>query len=626
MPSRGGGAAPDHEERPPTTGVEGALRTLRPLVIFAGFVLVTAVLYWARPVLMPVALAVVFAFLLSPVVGALQRRLGRVVSLLLVVVLGFSVLGGITWIVATQVASLADELPKYRANIRKKISVMRGAGKDSSLDKMQSTVKDVIDELQKPDERKARPQEVIVRDQAPPDVWSVPGAIKPYVEPLATAGLVVVLVVFMLAERQELRNRIIRLVGYGRLTLTTKALDEAALRITRYLVMQSLINTTYGVALGLGFFLIGVPYAVLLGFLAAVLRFIPYIGPWLGFALPAVLSLGVFPGWTQPLLVLALFVVVEIVVSSVVEPLLYGQSAGLSQVALLVAIAFWTWLWGPIGLLLATPLTVCLVVLGKYVPQLDFITILLSDEPVLDPDVAFYQRLLAGDLDEAADIVEEHVKTHPVEQVYDEVLVAALAAAHRDGALGRLDPGDLHVVYTAAREVVDDLDAREGEIGEAARARDGGAAADGVPRARVLGLPTTDEADELALVMLRQLLSSSRCEMEVLSSRMLSAEMLERVRERPPSIVCIGGLRPGGGARARYLAKRLHARFPDVKILVGRWGQRGTGDAALFRAPGVEDVGTTLRESRDHVLALCQVAGAETAAEPAPAAVKSSAA
>ena len=272
------------------------------------------------------------------------------------------------------------------------------------------------DEIQKKDEParvKEKPRQVVVKAEESSTFWPIPLAVGPMVERFASAGLVIVLVIFMLIQREDLRNRLIRLVGYGRLTFTTRALEEAGQRISRYLLMQTIINSSFGLAVGLALYLIGVPYAVLWGFLAAVLRFIPYVGPFAAAIMPSALSLAVFEGWLWPILVVGIFVALELICNMVLEPLLYAESAGVSGVGLLVAVAFWTWLWGPVGLVLATPLTVCVVVLGKYVPGMDFIGVLMSDQPAMESNISYYQRLLAMDQAEAAEIVEEHLKTHP---------------------------------------------------------------------------------------------------------------------------------------------------------------------------------------------------------------------
>ena len=265
----------------------------------------------------------------------------------------------------------------------------------------------------------------------------------------------------MLIRYADLRARILYLAGHHRLTIATKALDEAGHRISRYLLMQSIINGSFGIAAGLGFFLIGVPYAILWGFLTAVLRFIPYVGPTIAAVLPSALSLAVFPGWGQPLLVIGLILLLELASNMIMEPLLYGQSAGVSEVALLVAVAFWTWLWGAVGLILATPMTVCIGVLGKYIPQLEFIGVLLGDEPVMEFPTNYYQRLVAKDQDESAALVEDYLETHPLEAIYDDVLIPALKAAKRDRQLGTLTDEDVHFIIQATQSIVEDLSMRQ---------------------------------------------------------------------------------------------------------------------------------------------------------------------
>ena len=586
-------------------GRRSPLRTLRPLIIFAAAALITTALYAARVVFIPVALAVLLAFLLAPAVSFGQRRgLGRVLSVLLVVLLVFSAVGAATWVIATQITTLIDELPRYRANLRQKISDLRGAGKGTALEKMQSTAKEVMGELNKPDKTdKAgeRPVPVVVQSN-PLGSWHLPTI----VQALASVGLVAVLVVFMLIERHEMRNRLLRLMGYGRLALTTRALDDAAQRISRYLMMQSAINASFGLAVGLGLLVIGLPYALLWASLAGLLRFIPYVGMWMAVSLPVALSLAVFPSWTQPLLVIALFVILEPLIFFVLEPLLYGHSAGVSQVALLVAVAFWTWLWGPVGLILATPLTVCLVVLGKHVPALEFISVLMADEPALETDVSAYQRLLAGDEAEASGIVQTYLRRHPPDTVYDAVLVAALAHARRDREQRRLTDEDEQVVLRVTSSLLEELRADR-------------AVPRSTPSATILGCPARDELDELALTMLRDLVASTPCGMQVTPAGMLAAEIVTLVAEQSPGIVCIGFVPPGGLAKARYLCKRLRARFPDLRIVVGRWGPTPGIDEVrpLLLRDGADVVVTTLLETREQ-LALCvSLVSSPRAAAPA---------
>ena len=417
--------------------------------------LVVAALYWLQAVLIPMALAILLTFLLSPLVGILQRRrLGRVPAVLVTVFLAFSILGGIGWTLTRQLVTLANELPRYSLNIHQRIADLRGASRGGSVEKVQKALEDVVGEIQKTGkEGVTGPKSVAVILEPP----SILAHLPTLLQALANAGLVTVLVIFMLLERRELRDRLILLIGYRRMTATTRALDEAGARISRYLLMQCIINGSFGVAVGLGLFLIGVPYAVTWGSLAAALRFIPYLGAFVAMLLPLALSLAVFPGWLQPALVVGLFLVLEPITGSVIESWLYSQSAGVSQVALLVALTFWTWLWGPAGLLMATPLTVCLVVLGKHLPALGFIVVLMGDRPVIEAKARYYQRLLARDQDEAADIVETYVDKDGRESVYDAVLLPALYYAKQDRDRGLLSEGDTQFVGQATREILDVL-------------------------------------------------------------------------------------------------------------------------------------------------------------------------
>jgi predicted PurR-regulated permease PerM len=590
----------------------GALPSLSAV---ATFVLVIASLYWAQAVLIPVALAMLLTFLLSPVVGALERlALGRLPSVILVVVLAFSLLGGIGWIVTLQFGSVANELPTYRKNIREKIADIREAGKGGALEKVQETAEEVKEEFQKTDEPARlteKPRQVVVSAEESSTFWPIPLAIGPMVERFASAGLVIVLVIFMLIQREDLRNRLIRLAGYGRLTVTTMALEEAGQRISRYLLMQTVINSSFGLAVGLALYLIGLPYAILWGFLAALLRFIPYAGPFAAAIVPSALSLAVFQGWLWPIVVVGLFLALELLNNMVLEPLLYGESAGVSGVGLLVAIAFWTWLWGPVGLVLATPLTVCVVVFGKYVPQMDFIGVLMSDQPAMESNMSYYQRLLAMDQAEAAEIVEDHLKSHPAEQIYDGVLIPALTYARRDRELGRLTEEGEQFVFRATREILEDLNSLMPKSSpEAVDAEKAGMAADdstaALPTVRVLGCPARDEADGLALHMFRRLLDSTRYEVEVMSDAVLTAEVVALIGEKSPALLFIATVSPGGLAQTRYLCKRLRARFPHLKIAVGQWGMGG-GDRSSILLAGADKVGITMIETRDQMMQLCQV-------------------
>jgi predicted PurR-regulated permease PerM len=599
VPTPVDGRAGAHAPQP--LDARGLLRQLHPYLIGAALIPVIAALYFGQGVLIPIALAGLLTFLLSPIVSGLERlglgrvRGGRAIAVILVVGLVFSILGGTAWVIAQQVVTLGSELPRYRGNLMRKISDLRGAGQHGGLAEVQTTAKQVMGELQKEEVAKGetKPLPVIVRGERT-GLWQVPKIL----EILGGASFVLVLVVFMLIEQHEIRNRFIRVIGHGRLASVTRALDEAAERISRYLVAQTIVNAAYGGALGLGLFLVGLPYAVMWGFLAFALRFIPYLGPLLAALGPIALALAVFSDWQRPLITVGLFLTVELVTYMVLEPLMYGHSTGVSQVALLVALAFWTWLWGPIGLVLGTPLTVCLVVLGKHVPALGFLNVMMTDEPALPVDVSYYQRLLARDSTEGTEILEGYLLDHSLEEAYDEILVRALSRAKRDRDAQRVSDEEIQAIYEAAGETVEKLAERRQWSDELADAEPAEGAA------LVLGCPAADEGDEVVLRMLRQLLPSTECALEIVPVNALSGEVVALVAERKPPIVLVSAVPPEGLAHARHLCKRLRARFPDLKILVGRWGdpEGGIADRAALLEAGANDVGTTLRQSRDQLL------------------------
>jgi hypothetical protein len=416
---------------------------------------------------------------------------------------------------------------------------------------------------------------------------------------LGTAGLIVLLVILMLIHREELRNRLIRLAGYGRLTVTTRALDEASSRISYYLMMKSLVNGCFGIAIGVGLLLVGLPYAFLWGFLVAVLRFIPTLGTWLAMLAPLALALVAFEEWWPILYILSLFTVLELFTTNVVEPWTYGHRIGVSSVALVVALAFWTWLWGPVGLVLATPLTVCLAVLGKYFPQLEFINVIMSDRPALEANIRYYQRLLARDQDEATDVVEHYLTSHPLAEVYDELLLPAVTAAREARARDELSEEDLLYVLAGTRDLLADL-----PIPPAPASGDGQPAA-----ALVLGYTLREESAALALEMLGQMLRERHCQVELAPLEMLLSELVTRIEEARPAAVCLVSLAPGGLALARSLLKRLRGHFPELKIVVARLGpsEDTERDRKVLTNAGADLVAFTLLEARDQLSRLAQL-------------------
>jgi predicted PurR-regulated permease PerM len=595
----------------------------RPTQVLTTVVLVTALLYFAQRVLIPVALAILLAFILTPAVSALQRRgLGRLISVFVVTLLVFLALAASGWVISRQITQLASGLTgkdTYKEQIVRKIqSLQGGGGVWTSLHRFIDGIKSkLIEEAPEAPEAEggARPQpgetpeHPLFVTQATSG-WSRAFELAgPAGEGLASAFLVVVLTVFMLVQRENLRNRIVRLVGHGRLALTTRAIDEGARRISRFLLMQVAINLTFGLFLSLGLFLLGLAIdqpslrttAVLWGFLAFCLRFVPYLGTWVAAFLVAVFTLATLPGWGWPLAVLGYFIVLELLTANVVEPLVFGHSTGSSPLALLLAAAFWTWLWGPLGLVLSTPLTVILVVLGKYVPELEFFEVLLGDEPPLSPGVTFYQRLVARDQDEASDLVDEYLEAHGFDGVCADLLLPAITSVRRDRDRGDLGDETAREVYQAVREMLQDV---------APPAKESDADKD---RPLLLACPARDEGEELALEILVAQLRPTGYRAEVLPAAILAAEVLARIGDEGPAVVCIGSLPPGGLAQTRYLCKRVHARCPDVKVVVGRWG--GGDDERMLKrlkAAGADFVTTTLAETLTRVLPFVQVAAVTT--------------
>ena len=621
-----------------TPGWQLALLILTGTVV--GVVVVTC-LYWARTIFIPVALAVFLTFLLVPLVTALQRRgLRRLPSVHLVVTLAAAALGGVVWLVTAQVTSLAGEVPKYTENIKAKVKSLRHLGQGSVSARLETMIQDITGEwngpatsqeaedgatpraaaTEKPATKDAdkpavaaseKPTTVVLEPESPTWLARMPALLTSLLETLGGLALALVLVVFMLLKREDLRNRLIRLVSHGQITVMTKALDDAGQRISRFLLMQLIVNAAVGLSVGVGLLALRVQYAFLWGFLVAVFRYIPYIGVWIAALPPIILSLAMFEGWVQPLLVIGLFLTIELLASNVAEPRLYGRSIGVSEVALLVAAAFWAFLWGPVGLVLSSPLTVCMVVLGKYVPPLKFLDVLLGDEPPLDAHVTFYQRLLARDQDEATQLVLAQAKASSPEQVYDDFLVPALNYAKRDRERDDLTESDEQSVLQATREILEDLGERRDVVTqaeEAIHAEERGNASAPI-RLRVLACPARDQADRLALEMLRQLLDPAKWVVEIAAVEMMTANLVAQVAEQAPALVCIGALPPGGLAHTRYLCKKLRARFPEVKIVVGRWGLTGGVEAnrEQLQDAGADLTATTILETRSQLTSLLSI-------------------
>lgn len=539
-----------------------ALVALAATVVTAAIV---AVLFWGRTVLIPVALAVFLSFVLAPIVARLQRRgLGRTPAVIVTVGLLLLVTLGVGVVVVQQIGQLAETLPNRRETITQKLLTAKSWFVGDGENRFGQLI-DEVGQIVSPKKQ----QNTVVVEQVSPLESQLERYASPAAEVLGQAAFTFILTVFMLLKREDLRNRMIWLIGSGRATSTTKAVDDASQRISRYLFSQLMVNSTYGAIITLALFALGVKYSILWGFIATVMRYVPYVGTWVGLIPPTLFSLATAPdwggGWGQPLAVLALFLGLEAICNNAVEPYVYGQSMGLSEVAQLVMAALWAFLWGPIGLILSGPLTVCLLVLGRHVRRLEFFAVLLGDQPALEPQVAFYQRLAARDQDEAAAVAVEVAKRTSPEEAFDAVVVPALCLARHDRDEGVIDPADLRFVTGATREIAEEVaDVRQPAAPEAA-----------AERLRVMIYPARDEVEHVAAHLLALSLDPHRWEARVAGDETLASELIEQVAEFRPAAVVVVTIPPGGLSHARYIVTRLRKRFPDVPLLVGRWGCPG---------------------------------------------------
>ena len=593
----------------------------RMFALWCGVVTVAA-LYFARDILLPLAMAILLSFLLAPLVKRLEKwGARRVPAVVIVAIVSFGLIATLGYVLALQIYDLGNRLPEYKINIIAKVELLRGTEEEllKAVNKTIETVEQKVSHKVAPKDLAGEPDIPTSAAQQPHPGAPMPveivsdlsleritqGLLGPIISPLGTAALVVVFVVFMLIERENLRNRVIHLIGSRQLNVATQALDDAASRVSRFLRMQLIVNSAVGCVVAVGLFLIGVPNVLVWGMLATILRFVPYVGIWIAAAIPAILAAAVFEGWTRPVLVLALFIGNELITNNVIEPWLYGSSTGISTMGILVSSVFWLWLWGPVGLVMATPLTVCLGVLGRYVPQLSFLDTLLSNEEVLSPDARFYQRLLAMDPEEATDIAEEYLKEHSLGSLYDQVLLPALSLAEQDRHQGDLDESRERFILKAMRELVDELgaNARAAAVEALPNHRVDAAHISPQPQASLLCLPARDEADEIAGVMLVQLLAAKGVRVVLASAESLSGEMVAQVSEEAPNVVCVSALPPLAATHARYLCKRLRLKFPHLKIVVGLWQTSGSTKKAQARLleTGIDRFVTTLAEAAEYL-------------------------
>jgi predicted PurR-regulated permease PerM len=595
--------------RPNLSGHSGAIVLLGTIVA----------LYFAREILIPIAFALTLTLLLTPGVTLLQRlHLGRVVSVLVIVVASLAAAGGIGWMIGNQLVGVVNQLPLYRQNIHAKIEAFHMPA-TGQLGRAAESVREIVQEVTGPETpapppqgRKPKPiaaasgSPVPVRMVDPPsNGWTEFRDVgAPVLAPLGRAGMVVIFTVFMLLKREDLRNRLLRLVGLGQLNVTTQALDDASRRISRYLLMLFLVNASFGTLFGFGLYLIGVPYAALWGVLAGILRIVPFVGTLAAATLPIALSLAVFDGWFKPVLVFLLVVVLDLIVANFIEPWLYGAHVGISSLALLVTAVFWAVLWGPAGLILSTPLTVCVVVLGRYVPHLSFLHILLGDEPVLAAEAQIYQRLLAMDQLEAHTVVGEVLKGRPLVELYDSVLIPALTLAEQDRHKGAIDAVREEFLFLSINEMIAEFSEYQDEgVALAEDSTPIPQAADS-PTARVLCLPAHDRADEITAAMLAQILEKKG--FATLSFPVVGPslhEVLAMIEAGLSDIVCIAALPPYAFAPARAMCRQIRERFPKLKVIVCVFGFGGDANKAMVRFERTQPdrLSTSLAQAVEHV-------------------------
>ena len=423
-------------ERPIDQNSELTLKT-----VLIGVVVVVA-LYLGREVLIPIALAVLLTFVLAPLVRLLQGLyFPRIIAVTVVGLFAFAAIFGLGALMVSQVNQLAGELPKYQATLGDKIQSLRGVvGGTGTLERASEVLRDLSKEIDRPNNNaspsslsengaSSKPIPVEIKQPDPGALQTLAALITPLIHPLTTTGIVAIFVIFILLQRQDLRNRLVRLAGAQDLQRTTAALDDAGQRLSRLFLTQLALNASFGCVIGLGLWIIGVPSAALWGMLAMIMRFVPYIGALISAIFPLILAAAVGPGWTMFLTTAALFIVAETIVGQAIEPMVYGQSTGLSPVAVIVSATFWTWLWGPVGLILATPLSMCLVVVGRHVDRLEFLEVMFGDQPPLTPAELIYQRMLANDPIEAAEQARTFLKERSLVEYYDEILLEGLRLA-----------------------------------------------------------------------------------------------------------------------------------------------------------------------------------------------------
>ncbi|MRI52399.1 AI-2E family transporter [Methylobacterium sp. DB1607] len=621
------------------------------LVVFA---IIVAGLFLAREVLIPIAIAVLLSFVLGPLVNFLRRlRLGRAVAVLVSVLFAAGLIAALSTVIGVQVAELAQDVPRYQRTVERKIEGLRNGSLGQTMDYIaninraihqsgeenkESAERAKERSLREQAARKAEPEPakplvVQVEERRPSPLELATTVLSPVAQPLATAGIVIVVLLFILMQREDLRDRLIRLAGSSDLHRTTVAMDDAARRLSRYFLGQLALNTAFGIVIGVGLWIIGVPSPVLWGIFALVMRFIPYIGAVLSAVLPIALAAAVDPGWSMVLATFLLFAIVEPIVGHVVEPLVYGHSTGLSPFSVLVSALFWTWLWGPVGLLLSTPLTVCLVVLGRHVDRLEFLDVLFSNRPALTPVENFYQRMLADDPEEAQEHAELILRECSLSAYYDDVVLKGLELAARDAARGVLTPDQKDEIRASITALVEDLEEREDAVPDPASkptrlipdgSRDGESAckSDPIPEPDPDDLPEPWRRDGAVLLVSGRgfldgaatAIADQLLRKRGFGTRQVPFAEVARVRigawePGPAQAVCVISLALSGEpTHLRRLVSRLRQKIDAVPIVAGLWrlDEPILSDEAQRAKLGADDHVTSLRDLIETILAIAR--------------------
>ncbi len=549
-----------------------------------GLVIAIAVLYFAREILIPLTLALLISFLLGPLAAQFEKwRVPRGAASVLTVALAFSVVAGVGWVVANQLMGTFSDFPMYAGNIQKKLEAVEG--KSFGLTRVISS----FEEIGRPAAEKhdgegdrrpgslrdgAReetpvPVEIVQQHNMVQEIRDYAGGV---LKPMGMALLALVFTIFMLIDRESIRNRVLRLMGEQRLQATTQAMDDAAHRVSRYMMMQFLVNAMFGAVTGIGLYFVGVPNWILWGVMGLFLRFVSYVGPVVAGSLPLIVALGTSVGWRAPVEVVGVYVATELVTGNFIEPLLYGVNTGLSALAILASTIFWALIWGPVGLILSTPLTVCLSVFARYSPQFQFLNVLLGDEPVLSPDVVFYQRLLALDQNDAWTLMETLLKQKSMVAVFDEVVIPALAMAERDRHSGQLEPRREEFIVQTVNDMVTELTEAEAKSSEMPQ-REG----------RVLCLAAADAADEIVATMMAHFATQEGYPAITFPAGDSTEELLAALAIQPSDVICISSVPPFAAGRAKAVAKRIRGTTRGARLIAGLWTAAPAGPDQVER-------------------------------------------